>query len=593
MRNPLFRLKIKMFFFTQILCLIAISFPSIAISSEPVSKTNFLLVSDSQEKNSIKLVDNLKRALQCAGHTFVEVDVTALPGMTRKDFTESALILCCEKAASQIFPPDALSYVQDGGILYFAYRCFHPELMNPLGMKARDGPHMFVDARGLEAHRPFFRQCRPELQIPLFVSNGCNIDVSQEWEVQLNYKNPPNIPLLLTRSFGKGQVIFWNSSCLQMKEFRGLFLFSLLRSLPIAAMSVFNRIILQIDDSPPPAYDLKRGVVARDFGFSDFQFYQNIFYEQVMQLLEELAVPATHFLIFNYQDQIRGPFNKTIDRLEFFDNIIKKILNTRGHDLGLHGYNHQSLMLTGTTSRSWPSIEEMSQSLQQAFSMWQEKKLPPCMVYVPPNNLIDNAGKQAILNAFPTICTICRVYTSGNDYRVEAFNRDGGGDEFGPDEKFPRLLLMPRISSGFYLTELVRFSVLNGILTHGVFSHFIHPDDIYDSVRAKSNWEIMLLNLRRLLLFAKENLPAAEATTAGKFMLPMKKYFEENIHFEQNSTCLKVIQQKGFREFFYVFSRDASGDPVIHGGKLIATLEPNRLFLVKAVEPTMEILFSH
>ncbi len=44
-------------------------------------------------------------------------------------------------------------------------------------------------------------------------------------------------------------------------------------------------------------------------------------------------------------------------------------------------------------------------------------------------------------------------------------------------------ITFPRYSSGYDYQEFDRWMIYNGITINGVFSHFIHPDDILDPER--------------------------------------------------------------------------------------------------------------
>jgi hypothetical protein len=72
------------------------------------------------------------------------------------------------------------------------------------------------------------------------------------------------------------------------------------------------------------------------------------------------------------------------------------------------------------------------------------------------------------------LSVISGLYNSG---QFEA----GGLREFGPEPWNPRLFSLPRATSGYHLTAPQRLAMLSELGTMGVWTHFIHPDDVVDT----------------------------------------------------------------------------------------------------------------
>ncbi|MBI3880902.1 MAG: DUF2194 domain-containing protein, partial [Verrucomicrobia bacterium] len=80
------------------------------------------------------------------------------------------------------------------------------------------------------------------------------------------------------------------------------------------------------------------------------------------------------------------------------DEQLRKLMRG-GHEAGLHGYNHQSLVYeAGHTSKGLASREAMVAALKKAREEWQRVygsgSLP--FTYIAPNNHIHRAGKEAV-----------------------------------------------------------------------------------------------------------------------------------------------------------------------------------------------------
>jgi hypothetical protein len=547
-----------------------------------------LLIHDPEEKASVMLRKNIRTTLEFAGIGLEEMRACDVAGLTSEKLSYSAIILASENASEWLFPDDARAFVERGGTLYVAMRSWAPDFFYSFGIVASEG--LFLDTRGLMATKPFFASFSAGISEKVFISNALPMQVSPEWETLIQYRNPATMPLLLERSFGRGRIVYWNGTCMHQKEFRGLLLFSLLRNLPVGAMSMFNVLAFQIDDSPPPAFGLKTGVIHKDLGVDDFTFYRKFWYPRIMALLDEKGLKPSHYFTFNYYDQVKGPFSRVHDREAFFKEIIG-LIRAHKHELGIHGFNHQSLTLGSGPSRPWPGVEEMRNSVARAFDLWNQEGWPPSLTYVAPNNVIDPSGKKALADGFPTVRGIGRLYVGGDDYSVEGFGDAEAGDEYGIDPDQPVFVNFPRMSSGFYLHENNLFEILNGIMAHGAVNHFIHPDDIYDPERARSNWEKMVLELNRLVIFFQKALPTGQPLFASQFIQQLKRYYTDTITIEAGENTLIMRCPRLGRRFFYVFSRQAAM-PKITNGTLLHTLEPGRLFVIEMTQDPCTITFQ-
>ncbi|MDZ7680254.1 MAG: DUF2194 domain-containing protein [Fodinibius sp.] len=80
-------------------------------------------------------------------------------------------------------------------------------------------------------------------------------------------------------------------------------------------------------------------------------------------------------------------------------------------------------------------------------------------------------GLQAITTTMPSIKYMSSIYLG----EVE----EGGGREFSTDPLAPELFNYPRITSGFVNNEASNFNQNSLSLYSGIWTHFIHPDDVF------------------------------------------------------------------------------------------------------------------
>ncbi len=93
------------------------------------------------------------------------------------------------------------------------------------------------------------------------------------------------------------------------------------------------------------------------------------------------------------------------------------------------------------------------------------------VTYVPPTNWIDSTGLNYLHKGLPSIRYMCSLYLG----EIEK----GGDREFDPDPYEPSLFDVPRITSGFIPTHELFFTLEGVYIFSGIWTHFIHPDDVF------------------------------------------------------------------------------------------------------------------
>jgi len=540
------------------------------------------------------VAENIKRSLTYVGLKYQIIEpgdmLTSLFGETRF----AAIILAAESALQFLPVKEALDFCKKGGTLFIGIHGWNPEFVNSVGILplGRSLPNFFL-GEGITSRRPLFLDATINIQRANFKCSALNLDCSAEWTRILDYKFPGGIPMLAERSFGEGRIVFWNSDCLHQKDFRGLFLFSLLRNLPFGIMNIWNTILIQIDDSPPPAFGIWSGLVARDFGLSDRQFYLNKWYDQVLSLLWRHDIKPTHFTCLQYAGNITPPFPPGCDRKDFFVSSLEKIRKSHA-EIGFHGFNHQSLTLTAGPWGQWPNQEMMEEGLKLGKATWEEMQLPMPFSYAAPNNIMDAAGKRALAKVFPSIKAIFRLYINENDPWAREPLTSSGGDEFGPDPDVPGLFDIPRMSSGYHADDVVSFSILNGVMAHGLVNHYFHPDDLYDEKRSRDkSWEFLLAALERLLKYIDKIMPKGRKIFGKEFIMDIKRDFSTVVDVESIATqTLRLTRHGEGKRYWYLFTHPPFRFIDMEGGQLISILEDDSLFLIELASQVTSLHFS-
>ena len=150
-------------------------------------------------------------------------------------------------------------------------------------------------------------------------------------------------PMLWENRVGSGRVVVNNNDAYLEKWSRGLIAaaYSLLE--PAAAWPVINASVFFIDDFPAPIAEGYNEYIRKDFGVQTEYFFVHIWFPDMMRLAEKYKIKYTSVFIESYDDVVAPPFERmeNTDRMKYFGALF---LN-EGHEIGLHGHNHQSLVL--------------------------------------------------------------------------------------------------------------------------------------------------------------------------------------------------------------------------------------------------------
>ena len=102
--------------------------------------------------------------------------------------------------------------------------------------------------------------------------------------------------------------------------------------------------------------------------------------------------------------------------------------------------------------------------------------------YVPPSNYLSEEGRRAVREALPDVEVISGIYT----------NEEEEGQVYVQDFTVAKdgIAEFPRVTSGMAPDDYEQMAALSALGLYGAFSHFIHPDDIFDAERGGGmNWE--------------------------------------------------------------------------------------------------------
>ena len=284
------------------------------------------------------------------------------------------------------------------------------------------------------------------------------------------------IPMIFQRPLGKGNVIAINSNQDGKKEDRGLYFAAILSGLEHVPYPIANVSTIFIDDFPAPTYETVRLPISTEFNLSETAFYHDVWWPDMQRLAKEENLVYTAAACFDYRNLDTPPFlfsewDKSMVKkdgtLKVSGDVAVSNVLRAGDEFGLHGYNHISLV-----EDEWDNPDFMETALLAVQKKWKASNfgaLPK--TYVPPSNRIDSLGFAALQSGMPSVIYNSSLY-------LGTF-KEGGNREFDTEPYNDHFFNFPRISSGYVVDENIQFDLQSHYLYTGIWSHFIHPDDVY------------------------------------------------------------------------------------------------------------------
>lgn len=391
-----------------------------------------------------------------------------------------------------------------------------------------------------------------------------------------------SVPLSWTREMGEGRVLVCNHSLIQGKDMRGL-TSSLLAALEDALVyPIINAGLVFIDDFPAPQPEGFDENLREQYGLSTQGFYRNHWWPDMKGLARTFGLRYTGVLVETYNKTMKAPFLPDNEDNSLIRYYASELLQAGG-ELGLHGYNHQPLCLTGWVYAdedydTWESTSDMEGAVKELVR-YGHSFLPDAEFtsYVPPSNYLSDEGQAVLVKTVPTLEAISGVYLpeDGINARVQEYHEN-------PDGTVP----VPRITSGFSLGDYVKVVAAGELNLHGVFSHFIHPDDVLDEERgALLGWERLRDDFEEALGEIEEAYPALRWCTATEAAAAVQRFDRLEIERVWEDERTLVLTLKDFYDEAWL-SLAAEKPARVTGAELY---EASGGFWLRCTEPTIRL----
>ena len=345
-------------------------------------------------------------------------------------------------------------------------------------------------------------------------------------------------PIIWSHNSGQGKYIVCNSRERDDKNNYGIYTAILSQLKEDYIYPVMNMKLFFIDDFPSPVPEGKFERIYQETGLSTADFYRRLWWPEMLNNGEKYNVKYTGLIIENYGDQVKGPFVPLADVNARNSLIVygRELLKAGG-ELGIHGYNHQSLAPAGYGQDSlgyatWESQADMEESLRE-LKRYISDAYPGYEIhaYVPPSNILSPEGKAAVKNVFTDIKVYSSLWnglaTAKQYFQNFQLNADGTCE-------------LPRVTSGHVSASEKMWENYIVVNYNGVFSHFVHPDEIFYEESENLTWTMMKQGLTDLLSELQNRFGWLEPVTATEGYEKMKDYFQMDYRVTRSEESIKI-----------------------------------------------------
>ena len=473
------------------------------------------LVLYGDETTDEKLLENTETVME---HMRIDCDLLQMERCDSVDLNRYDLVvIASDQLEEKLNIPmnNILSWVEKGGKLFWG---IIPSSLGPqfysvyrkLGMLECSG---YMQYEGMQFEKELIPGAGNEsFTGESFVDVGLTVNLADSAVVSVTSENDgKTVPVVWSNQVGEGRTVFYNGTSLKGDFWRGFLAGCINALFEVNMYPVINASCIFIDDFPSPQYESTSDVTKKEYNRTVKEFYRDIWWPDMQKVANRYGDRYVGLFIATYND-IVDPDEFTYEEPsmeQYYGNSLLKA----GHEMGAHGYNHQSLTLAGGTPEEmgyqpWDNTADMVASLKELDEIRQ--RLFPSVTfrtYVPPSNYLSSQGREAVKQAFQDVRIISGTLSSEGE-EGEVCQQDF---ETGKDG----IVDFPRITSGMILDDFGRFQMVNGIGLYGVMSHFIHPDDLFDAERGQGKtWQQLYESYCQMMEWYHSSYPTMRSLTA-------------------------------------------------------------------------------
>lgn len=487
----------------------------VGMSSQPIIE----FIVDEKDVQSKIYNGNIKKTCDYTKLPFRSIPLSVWNSTIKIASTTRVLSVYDTKKLNDASIVKILDFVSNGGTLFLPYANEDHRMSFLLGFKPEAEFATDTQSLGFYFNSNIFPNSKDKKYFETVKHYGfASSNFSNKVKILATAINNKSYPTIIENPVGTGRVILYNTSDNFTKEDRGLLFAGILKGLEGIPYPIANVSTIFLDDFPSPLYDIKAEPIASEMNMNMEDFVKKVWWPDMNKLSKEYKIPYAAMTTFDYRNKIVPPFTldqwnlrkiTTNNKTEPITDWLVKDVAKNGNELAFHGYNHVSLM-----KDLWKNQVFITTSMNTVKKKWEISnfgKLPT--TYVPPSNDIDKEGIIELKKAMPSLKYMCSLYLG--------IKKDGGDREFDYDPYNKEFFDYPRISSGFYMSEETKYSQQSMYLFTGIWTHFVHPDDVFQ-IPSTANSSAGHYSLRNALNYGWRKTKGGD-----KAMLPeFKKYIK-------------------------------------------------------------------
>ncbi len=389
-----------------------------------------------------------------------------------------------------------------------------------------------------------------------------------------------------TITYGKGIVGVYNGSRLVDRSSDGLIV-SMLGTLNDGLVyPLINAGVMFLDDWPAP-FTFTDKDIYEQYGMNYDNFLKYVWWPDMLSLILRYDLTFSATLVLSYNDIQSPPF-------EIMDSISNSAMYVHyqqviehGGEICLHGYNHQPLwfgdyvtedMISAYTP--WPSkknaVDALDYTIDEFHKAFQNYALH---CYVPPSNVIDETGIEVLKETVGRPVILSSIYYG---YPPEQ-------PEFEYEVK-DDVIYFPRLTSGSRFNDEIKYYISTGMTTYGVFSHFIHPDDVVDDERSFGmTWEEMRHEYEDMFLYIEERYPFLEYDTISNCANKLIDWYGMDYSISYESDAIRVRTANAPETYSLMVRTDSK---IAEGEGYTFIQLGTRSYVVTATQPEIAIMLE-
>ena len=503
--------------------------------SQQLPRESFLLIYDPLDVQSVLTRHMVEKIFQ---EQKKSVAVMPIYQQMAVDQDCRGVVIATNKLKSVSALPAVMAYVEQGGsaaVLRNLQKDLLPdEMMERLGIASLGSE---ISAHGIRVPGTMFLGLQGfGFDSAIYSTPMADVQLLSDAVPQVTSQDDK--PIIWSHASGRGRYLVCNSRERDDKNNYGTYTALLSMLDEDYVYPVMNLKLFFIDDFPSPVPEGNFDRIYRETGLSTADFYRRLWWPEMLDNGEKYNIKYTGLIIESYGNQVKGPFYPLASGESRSNMIVygRELLKAGG-ELGIHGYNHQSLAPAGYARAElgyipWESQQDMEESLQE-LKRYVEDAYPGYEIhtYVPPSNILSPQGKEAVKNVFPQL----KVYAS-------LWNGPAHAEEYFQDFKVNAdgTCEIPRVSSGYAPPPESIWEEYNVVNYNGVFSHFVHPDEIFYEQSSNLTWNVMKCSMQNLLSDLDSRFGWLQPATATEAAARMEDFFAMDYRVERSSKGLKL-----------------------------------------------------